>query len=79
MGWNKNVLGGFFKNNNKQDKDEYNSFDLTAELSKSLTDKIGTAFYVAGTPISSTTDSWSVNSDWTKNLRYGVSFTYSAF
>ncbi len=68
-----------FKNNNKQDSGEYNSFDLTAEFSKSLTDKVGSAFYVAGTPISSTTDSWKLNDKWTKNLRYGVSFTYSAF
>ena len=68
-----------FKNNNKTDAGEYNSFDLTAEFSKSLTDKIGSAFYVAGTPISSTTDSWDLNKDWTDNLRYGVSFTYSAF
>ena len=69
----------FFKNNNKQNSNEYNSFDLTAEFSKSLTDKMGTAFYVAGSPIASTTNSWEVNSDWTKMLRYGVSFTYSAF
>jgi hypothetical protein len=68
-----------FKNNNKQNSEEYNSFDLTAEFSRSLTEKVGSAFYVAGTPISSTSDSWAVNSDWTKNLRYGVSFTYSAF
>ena len=69
----------FFKNNNKKNEGEFNSFDLTAEFSKSLTDKIGSAFYVAGTPISSTTNSWSLNKDWTDNLRYGVSFTYSAF
>lgn len=69
----------FFKNNNKSGKDEYNSFDLTAEFSKGLTDKIGSAFYVAGTPISSTTNSWDYNSSWTDMLRYGVSFTYSAF
>ena len=69
----------FFKNNNKSGKDEYNSFDLTAEFSKGLTDKIGSAFYVAGTPISSTSNSWDYNSSWTDMLRYGVSFTYSAF
>lgn len=69
----------FFKNNNKQNSNEFNSLDLTAEFSKSLSDKIGTAFYVAGTPVASTTNSWDVNAGWTKKLRYGISFTYSAF
>ena len=69
----------FFKNNNKANTNEFNSLDLTAEFSKSLTDKIGSAFYVAGTPIASTTNAWKVASGWTKSLRYGLSLTYSAF
>ena len=68
-----------FKNNNKANSGEANSFDLTVELGKSLTDKLSGTISVAGSPIFSTSKSWKVDSSFTKNLSYGASLYYAAF
>ena len=68
-----------FKNNNKANSGEANSVDLTVELGKSLTDKLSGTLSVAGGPIFSTTNSWKVDSEFTKNLSYGASLYYAAF